>query len=128
MIVKKNKGARVKIFCSMLFMLFMSCNGDIKFDRGGWDRVDDPLYPPALRERMLDDLLNNHKLIGLKYSQLEKLIGIPDSKDSNFVYYRVVVDYGHNIDPVYTKNLMFQLSKDSLITSFKVKDWRARKD
>ncbi|CAH0177401.1 hypothetical protein SRABI27_01759 [Pedobacter sp. Bi27] len=128
MIIKNNKRTSAQIFCAVLFMLFVSCNNDISFDKAGWNTTDDPLYPPALRERMLDDLLNNHKLIGLKYSQLEKLIGIPDSKDSNFVYYRVVVDYGHNIDPVYTKNLMFQLLKDSLITSFKVKDWRARKD
>ena len=71
---------------------------------------------------MLSDLITNHKLIGLKYSQIVELLGEPDFKDS--LCYSIIVDYGTNIDPVYTKNLNFTFSMDSIITSFNVQDWK----
>ena len=73
---------------------------------------------------MFMDLITNYKLVGIKYSQLIGLLGIPDSKDSNSLSYKIVVDYGHDIDPVYTKNLDFTYSNDSIITSFNVNEWK----
>ena len=68
------------------------------------------------RQKMLTDLTTNYKLTGLKYSQLIDLLGIPDSKDSSSLSYKIIVDYGNDIDPVYAKNLDFTFSKDSVIT------------
>lgn len=116
----------IRIFGLASLMLFLSCSNEVKFEKKGWMTIEDPIYPPSSREKMLGDLLENHKLIGLKYSQMEKLMGLPDGKDSNSAYYRIVVEYGSDIDPVYTKNLIFQFSKDSTIISTKVNNWKAR--
>ena len=75
---------------------------------------------------MLTDLTTNYKLTGLKYSQLIDLLGIPDSKDSSSLSYKIIVDYGNDIDPVYAKNLDFTFSKDSVITSFNIDEWKKK--
>ena len=73
---------------------------------------------------MLNDLINNNRLVGLQYHQLIELIGIPDNKDGSSMSYRIDVDYSSNIDPVYTKDLKFTYSRDSSITSIKVVEWK----
>lgn len=73
---------------------------------------------------MLHDLTHNHKLAGLKYRELTDLLGQPNFNDSNTVGYTVEVRYGSDIDPVYTKNLNFQLTKDSVVSSFKIEEWK----
>jgi len=73
---------------------------------------------------MLDDLINNHTLNGLTTQQLRGQLGKPDFTESNELIYEVVVDYGWDIDPVYTKNLIFTISPDSLVTAYNIKEWR----
>lgn len=112
-------------FVTLFFFLF-SCNSnnEIKFDKNKWTEQTDPLFPSSYRSKMLTDLTSNYKLAGLKYSQLIELLGIPDYKDNGSLTYKIIVDYGNDIDPVYTKNLGFFFSKDSVITSFKVDEWK----
>lgn len=109
--------------------LLVACNDNnkqVKFDKNKWNEQADPLFPSSYRPQMLTDLTTNYKLVGFKYSQLIELLGIPDSKDSSSLSYKIVVDYGHDIDPVYTKDLNFTFSKDSTITSFKVDEWKKK--
>jgi len=73
---------------------------------------------------MLDDLVSNHKLVGLSYAQLIKYLGKPDAKEDKLVIYHLIIDYGNDIDPTYTKNLVLTYSKDSVITSLKVVEHR----
>lgn len=73
---------------------------------------------------MLKDLTTNHKLLGLNCAQLVKYLGGPDYKEANLITYRIAVDYGNDIDPVYSKDLIFFYSKDSVITSFKIEEWK----
>jgi hypothetical protein len=118
-----------KISLNVLHLIVMvifltSCTRDVRFEKTKWVENTDPIYPSAYRAKMLKDLTSNHKLIGLSYSQLIAYIGDPDSKDTNAVVYRIVVDYGSDIDPVYSKNLQFSYSKDSIITSFKILEWK----
>jgi hypothetical protein len=109
----------------LLVLLLSSCNNkEIKFDKSKWNEQTDPLFPSSYRLKMLTDLTSNYKLVGFTYSQLIELLGMPDNKDSSSLSYKIVVDYGHDIDPVYTKNLDFIFSKDSVITSFKVDEWK----
>jgi hypothetical protein len=112
-------------FSAIVFFLF-ACNNNqqIKFDKEKWNEQTDPLFPSPYRPKMLTDLTSNYKLVGYNYSQLIELLGIPDYKDSSSLSYKVAVDYGHDIDPVYTKNLDFTFSKDSIITSVKVDEWK----
>ena len=113
-------------FVALIFFLLSCDNKQIKFDKNKWNEQTDPLFPSSYRPKMLKDLTSNYKLAGFKYSQLIALLGIPDNKDSSSLSYKIVVDYGHDIDPVYTKNLDFIFSKDSIITSVKVNEWKKK--
>jgi len=112
-----------------IVVLLFACNDSskqVKFDKAKWNEQTDPLFPSSYRPQMLTDLTTNYKLVGFKYSQLIELLGTPDTKDSSSLSYKIVVDYGHDIDPVYTKDLDFTFSKDSTITSFKVDEWKKK--
>lgn len=108
-------------------IILFACNDNnmqVKFEKSKWNEQTDPLFPSSYRKQMLTDLTTNYKLVGFKYSQLIELLGTPDNKDSSSLSYKIIVDYGHDIDPVYTKDLDFTLSKDSMIVSFKVEEWK----
>jgi hypothetical protein len=91
-----------------------------------WDEQPDLAFTPPYREKMLKDLTTNHKLVGLKYSEIINLLGAPNFHDgaSASFGYDIIIDYGSDIDPVYTKTLDFTFSEDSVITSFKVNEWK----
>ncbi len=109
----------------LLVLILFSCNKkEIKFDKSKWNEQTDPLFPSTYRLKMLNDLTSNYKLVGLKYSQLIGLLGVPDNQDKITSSYNIVLDYGGDIDPVYIKELDFIFSKDSVITSFKVHEWK----
>jgi len=110
------------LFIVLLFIAG-SCSQQ-KFDKDKWSEREDPAFPPSSRARMLDDLITNHDLVGLSYKDLVARLGMPDNKDEDIVTYKIVVEYGTDIDPVYTKDLVFTISKDSSITSMKVRDWK----
>lgn len=102
--------------------MLLSCNQQIKFDRTKWKTKDDMEYP--YRNDMLKDLTTNYKLVGLKYAELLELLGQPNFKDSSSLTYKIIEDYKQDIDPVYTKNLNFTFSSDSVITLFKIDEWK----
>lgn len=114
------------IFCKFVILacFISACNRQEKFDKNKWNEQADPVFPPACRNYMIKDLTTTHKLVGLKYDQIIKLLGEANFKDSNSVAYDIEEDYGVGIDPVYTKVLDFYFSKDSVITSFKVQEWK----
>ncbi|PZF71425.1 hypothetical protein DN068_19245 [Taibaiella soli] len=96
----------------------------MQFDKEKWNYQTDPAFPPDYRNRMVNDLTQHHQLVGLHYPQLIQLLDQPSFIDSAAVSYELDVDYGRDIDPVYIKNLNFYLSKDSIVTSFKIEEWR----
>lgn len=109
----------------LLVLMLFSCNKkELKFDKSKWNEQTDPLFPSSYRLKMLNDLTSNYKLIGLKYSQLIGFLGVPDNQDKSTSSYNIVIDYGSDIDLVYIKELDFIFSKDSVITSFKVHEWK----
>lgn len=115
---------RLIITILTIFSLLTGCNKSITFDKYGWIIQDDlGLYPN--RDKMLDDLTKNQKLEGLTYNQLIDKLGHPvkySPGDSNTIYYEIVTDYGHDIDPVYIKTLEFKFDNDSIIKSFKINE------
>jgi hypothetical protein len=121
---------RLRLYYTIILLIgipfFLSCNGDspMKFDKTKWREKIDPAFPSPYRKRMLKDLLTNQKLVGLKYTQLTDLLGEPNFNDSSSLSYKIIVDYGYDIDPVYTKDLDFTFSKDSIITAIKVNEWK----
>lgn len=119
--MKEVKYKLIQFLSSMLILFLFSCNNN-KFDKIKWSTKNDMSYP--FRNSMLKDLTTHHKLVGLKYDQLVNLLGRPNFKDDTSFAYIVVEDYGSDIDPVYTKILDFTLSKDSVVKSFKVDEWK----
>lgn len=111
------------IFLLILFFL-ISCNQQVKFDKEKWNEQIDPVFPSSYRPKMLKDLTQNHKLIGLSCAQLKERLGHADYKDSSSISYRIIIEYGGDIDPVYSKDLVFTYSKDSLITGYKIVEWK----
>ncbi|QJD96109.1 hypothetical protein HH214_09590 [Mucilaginibacter robiniae] len=96
----------------------------MKFDKSKWNEQQDPLFPSSYRPEMFKDLTTNNKLVGMNYNQLIAKLGTPDNKGGGLISYKIMVEYGGGIDPVYTKELRFAVSKDSLISSYKVVEWR----
>lgn len=114
-----------KILQVIIILIFItSCNQNIDFEKTKWNEQSDPTYPSIYRPLMLKDLTINHKLLGLNCAQLFKYLGNPDDKEANSITYTIAVDYGNDIDPVYSKDLTFFYSKDSVITSFKIAEWK----
>lgn len=116
----------------MLFILItalIACNyvQQRKFDKAQWQDGDIEQYP--YRDAMLNDLLTHYHLKGMTYKQLTQLLGGANRWESSNLdspYYDIIVDYGNDIDPVYTKTLTFYLNKDSVVTSYKVKEWHQK--
>ncbi|RVU02386.1 hypothetical protein EOD41_00140 [Mucilaginibacter limnophilus] len=116
-----------KSICIVIVMLCLcltACQPKLKFDKAKWNSRSDMEYP--YRDAMLDDLLKQHHLKGLTYKELTKNIGEPIRALDNleYAYYNIVTDYGSDIDPVYTKILSIKLNKDSIVTDYKVEEWK----
>ena len=118
------------ITIQIINIFLFSCtsrNDELPFGKEKWTSRTDPAFPPPYRSRMTVDLTKNHELVGLKYRELVEMLGVPDYKDSVSLSYMIIVKYGHDIDPVYTKNLDFTFSKDSIITSFRFEEWKKKR-
>lgn len=102
-----------------------SCQQKQKFEKTKWAEVADLMTFPH-RKYMIDDLVQNYQLKGKTYHELVELLGQPQSKlDSTLqVFYDIDVDYGWDIDPVYTKTLSIVFDKDTIVKSFEVQEWK----
>jgi len=107
------------LFCTAL-LIIAACN--ISFDKRKWTEMNDPSLPLPSREKMLKELITNHKLVGLKYDQLIGILSTPDYSDSISSGYNIIIHWD-GIDPDHVKTINFTLSKDSIITGFKVEEW-----
>jgi len=87
-----------------------------------WLSGDGLQYP--LRDEMIDDLVQHYKLKGLTYKEVHHLLGYPNWSDStkHEFYYQIIETHNnmHKLDHV--KNLVFYISKDSIVTRFEVYD------
>ncbi|MEJ2104389.1 MAG: hypothetical protein P8X47_07420 [Ignavibacteriaceae bacterium] len=115
-----------KIIAILGLFLLSNCGvKQMKFDRQKWNKESDGSY--EYRENMVNDLIENHVRKGMTYKQLIDLIGKPGNYgnlDNNTVAYGIMEDYGWDIDPVETKTLMIELTKDSLVKNYKVEAWK----
>ncbi|WP_143014102.1 hypothetical protein [Mucilaginibacter pineti] len=109
-----NKNAII-IFC-LLIGSFAACKRTAKFDRDKWDEGDGLTF--AYRPSMVDDLLQNYKLKGLKYQQVIHLLHRPQLSSTTEMTYDI--DYYFKPGkPRYVKRLIISL-KDSVVTGAKI--------
>lgn len=114
----------MKSICWILLLSFCSCNHQIPFDKEKWAQRIDGFY--MHREKMIDDVMDNHLKVGMRYIEIEKRLGKPNhflnAKDNKIVY-EILIDYGWDIDPVEEKNLFIFLSEDSTLVDAHVDHW-----
>jgi hypothetical protein len=102
-----------------LIIIISSCTE--KFDKAKWAQYEEVDGPN--RDLMAEDLLKNHKLIGLSHKQMILLLGSPANQtDTTNIYYALSEKYDM-IDPVSGKDLIIKFNKDSIITSAEIKEW-----
>jgi hypothetical protein len=103
------------------------------FEKDGWQKKYDGDYPN--RDAMVQDLLDNYKLIGLTKRSITDLLGeedhielveMPRTSGRNYMTYQVLVDFGSDIDPVHTKYLVLEINEDSTVTKAKLVEWEKR--
>jgi KaiC/GvpD/RAD55 family RecA-like ATPase len=113
-----------------ILALLTSCDKQLDFDSTKWKEHGDlDQYP--FRESMLRDVLENKKFIGQKYKLVCDSLGQPElwtDKRENELWYSVTVDYGSDIDPVYTKHLVLTMDIDSTITNAEIREWDNKRD
>jgi len=103
-----------------------ACNR-MKFNKENWSEESVVGFPSNYRQLMLHDLIDNHELIGLNYLELVDQLGKSDRITDSKVYSNIIVKYGEGIDnPRYTKDLVFNLSSDSVVKSFTVSEWETK--
>ena len=106
------------LFIAIGVLLLFSCN-TTKFEKAIWCK-DDGMDEYADRNRMIDDLLQNHKIKGLSYAQLVDSLCEPSGMENdNVAYYNILIKYGV-IDPVYVKTLIVIMNKDSIVTDYRI--------
>ena len=109
----------------LVIALFISCHNEQKFDKAKWAEVADLMTFPN-RKYMITDLIKNYKIKGESYIRIIDLLGQPQSSmnSKHEVFYDIKVNYGFDIDPVYTKVLILQFNNDSIVQTFEVKEYK----
>jgi hypothetical protein len=115
-----------KIFIISFLFLILSCGiKEIEFEKSKWNESFDGFY--ECRENMVSDLIENHLQKGMTYKHLIDLIGKPENfanLKKNTIGYIIMEDYGWDIDPVETKTLIIEITKDSLVKNIKIEHWK----
>jgi len=107
----------------LIFIVGCENFGKMKFDKAKWNEGYEIESPPPSRNKMLTDLVQNHKLKGLKYNEVIEMLGEPNTHDSTSFTYDIKVEHS-GIDVVYIKYLEFDFLKDSVITAFHIEEWK----
>ncbi len=111
----------IKILLLFVLLCFFSCKTTtkdatpLKFDKIKWRAQVDNDYP--YREQMLQDVIDNEPLKGLKKMDLIQLLGEPDRTDSSYLFYKIA-QTRVGFFPLRTKTLVIKLTKDSMV------EWR----
>lgn len=113
-----------KIFSLFLIAGLFSCETQTKFDKVKWSTKEDPAFPPQSRKSMLKDLQTNYNLIGMEKSKLINLLGQPDFANDSTLSYKIIQEYGADIDPVYTKTLEIKLTDDKTSKEVNIQEWK----
>ncbi len=78
---------KIKNFLPILLLCFLGCNNkkedrkEDKFDKVKWATQNNKEYP--YRDNILNDLMDNKRLTGLKRDTILKMHGYPNRSDTN---------------------------------------------
>jgi outer membrane protein assembly factor BamE (lipoprotein component of BamABCDE complex) len=115
----------VKIIYAVILLLTACSISELKFDKSGWNEKSDISF--INRENMVNDLMMNHLRKGMSYNEVISLIGQPENYNDvkeKSICYEIMEYYGFDIDPIETKTLIIEMSKDSIVLDFKLDHWK----
>jgi hypothetical protein len=104
------------VLFALVILSLTACKRNIKFDSFNWNEGDGLTF--GYREIMVDDLLQNYKLKGLKYQQVIHLLHRPQQSDKTQMIYEIADVYKTG-KPRYVKSLILSM-KDSVVTDAKI--------
>lgn len=115
--------------CGIIFLiviLLISCEQkQVKFEEKKWKTRNDIDYNH--REFMIQDLKENYLKPGIKYNEVEKLLGKnynERSEGSIQLQYEIYTDFGTDIDPVETKTFIVNFTSDSVFVNTRIDHWK----
>jgi hypothetical protein len=108
-----------------LLLIVGSCQRQQIFDKAKWAEEEDLMTFPN-RKLLLEDLTQHYQLKGKSYNDIIKLLGQPQySLDSTMgIGYKIDEKYKSDIDPIYTKTLLFYFNKDTTVENYKIQEWK----
>ncbi len=118
------KFTKILSVCLLASALISGCHQTQKFDREKWNSGDGLDYP--MRDDIVDDLVQNHKLKGLKYWGVIHLLKYPQSRDSVSFSYQIISTYTNTFKHNHVKNLVLYMGKDSIINRVEIYDNKAK--
>lgn len=91
-------------------------NSKLKFNHIKWQVKEEMKY--TYRDRMLDDLIANVPLKGMKRDAVLNLLGEPNRTDSSYLFYTVDQKFLVQFFPLSTKTLVIKFKEDGTV------EWR----
>lgn len=111
--------AKILNYFIMIGLILSSCGqiSHVKFDAIKWKNSDlNTEENWDLRWKMMNDLRKNHELVGMQKTEIEKLLGKPDSEtNSAFSYYLGMTGVGIN-----TGTLTITFNENEIVESIQV--------
>jgi hypothetical protein len=101
---------------SLIILSFAACKNHSKFNRDNWNEGDGLTF--AYRDKMVQDLLENYKLTGLKYQQVIHLLHRPQQSNPTQMIYEID-EVNNPGKPHYVKQLILVM-KDSVVVDAKI--------
>ena len=114
------KPDKLLLLCFLLLGL-TACTRQDNFTSAKWDSTKDGVTFVE-RDEIVNDLIQHHQLKGLKYRKIVQLLKYPQYKDSTSFYYEILNTYNNMHQHKRIKNLVFHMTKDSVITDVQIYD------
>ena len=92
-------------------------SGEMLFDQEKWSIKEGADYP--YRENMLHDVVYNDTIRTLNSTEILDLLGAPDRRNENYLYYRIV-QKRLGLWPVKTKTMVIKLAEDDTVEWIKI--------
>jgi len=94
------------------------------FKKEKWNIKQDIFYD--YREFMIDDLLSKNIIIGKNFEELENIFGdlkIEVENNEKYISQNVITDFGFDIDPIKTVDLLIYLDKNDIAVKTELVKW-----
>ncbi len=115
----------MKYLTILFFFLIGSCSKQIPFEKEKWNVCIDGFYEN--REFMIENLLSKNIIIGKKFDELEDIFGdlvINETLQKRIISQNIITDYGWDIDPVETLDLVIHLDKNNVAIKTELVKWK----